>query len=30
MLGLDRNVVFEETIKGLQERAEECGLKGEL
>ena len=30
MLGLEKNVVFEETIKGLQERAEECGLKGNL
>ncbi|CDZ74731.1 Metal-dependent phosphohydrolase [Peptoniphilus sp. ING2-D1G] len=30
MLGIDKNIIFEETIKGLQERAEECGLKGNL
>ena len=30
MLDLEKNVVFEETIKGLQERAEICGLKGNL
>ncbi|SHH43315.1 HDIG domain-containing protein [Anaerosphaera aminiphila DSM 21120] len=30
MLDMDKNIVFEETIKGLQERAEICGLKGEL
>ncbi|RVU54784.1 HDIG domain-containing metalloprotein [Anaerosphaera multitolerans] len=30
MLEMDKNVVFEETIKGLQKRADICGLKGEL
>ncbi|MDO5041127.1 MAG: hydrolase [Peptoniphilus sp.] len=30
MMGIDKNIIFEETIKGLQERAEECGLKGNL
>ncbi|WP_138159326.1 hydrolase [Peptoniphilus catoniae] len=30
MLGLEKNFIFEETIKGLQERAEICGLKGNL
>lgn len=30
MMGLDRDIVFSETIKGLQERAEICGLKGNL
>ncbi|MBP2025821.1 HDIG domain-containing metalloprotein [Peptoniphilus stercorisuis] len=30
MLEIDKNIIFEETIKGLQERAEECGLKGNL
>lgn len=28
MMELDKNIVFEETIKGLQERAEICSLKG--
>lgn len=30
MLGLERDVVFAETIQGLRERAEICGLKGNL
>lgn len=30
MLDIEKNIVFEETIKGLQERAEVCGLKGNL
>lgn len=30
MLDMDKNLIFEETIKGLQERAEECGLRGDL
>lgn len=30
MLQIDKNIIFEETIKGLSERAEICGLKGEL
>lgn len=30
MLGMDLPTLFDETIKGLQERAEICGLKGNL
>lgn len=30
MLNIEKNIVFEETIKGLQERAEICGLKGNV
>ncbi|MGO1580017.1 MAG: HD domain-containing protein [Peptoniphilaceae bacterium] len=30
MMGLDKEIVFEETINGLKERAEICGLKGNL
>ena len=30
LMDLEKNVVFEETIKALQKRAEECGLKGNL
>lgn len=30
MMGLEKDIILEETIKALQERAEICGLKGEL